>query len=354
MLPTTAHALAAAFIAALAPASAAADIAGLNFVTVGDPGNAAYEDGPGLTPDINGRGSVGYHFRMSQTEITTTQYLEFLHAYAPHHAGGFTDREITGLNIRFLGVDGQGKPRYAPVPGREQWPVETSWFTAARFMNWLHNDKATTAAAFDSGAYDASQFAALRNGTYEGEFRRQPGARYWLPSIDEWLKAAYYDPNRFGEGEGGYWMYPNSSDTPPVSNIPGVGETSAGSIIFFLGGQQLVDQLSAVGLYPQTQSPWGLLDVSGTAPEWLELTDPFVPSEPFPGRSLFPRAGSETGVGFTDTEDLIWSSPGVSVGFRSFPTFRIATVIPSTGTFGVFAVWALSTCHRRRRSIKGS
>lgn len=354
MLPTTAHALAAAFIAALAPAAATADIAGLNFVTVGDPGNPAYTGSPAGSLNINGRGSVGYHFRISQTEITTTQYLEFLHAYAPHHAGGFTDREITGLNIRFLGVDGQGKPRYAPVPGREQWPVETSWFTAARFMNWLHNDKATTAAAFDSGAYDASQFAALRNGTYEGEFRRQPGARYWLPSIDEWLKAAYYDPNRFGEGEGGYWMYPNSSDTPPVSNIPGVGETSAGSIIFFLGGQQLVDQLSAVGLYPQTQSPWGLLDVSGTAPEWLELTAPFV-FDSIPGRVPdFPSAGSSTGFGFTDLNDLIWFTARIDVATSAFSTFRIAVAVPGPGVLATGGAYSLFAHHRRRKSIKGS
>lgn len=37
-------------------------------------------------------------------------------------------------------------------------------------------------------------------------------ARYWIPTENEWYKAAYYDPTK----SGGYWNYPTRSDTLPT------------------------------------------------------------------------------------------------------------------------------------------
>lgn len=41
-------------------------------------------------------------------------------------------------------------------------------------------------------------------------------ARYWIPTENEWYKAAYYDPNKNGVGSAGYWTYPTRSDTMPT------------------------------------------------------------------------------------------------------------------------------------------
>lgn len=40
-------------------------------------------------------------------------------------------------------------------------------------------------------------------------------ARYWIPTENEWYKAAYYDPAKGGVGVPGYWTYPTRSDTMP-------------------------------------------------------------------------------------------------------------------------------------------
>ena len=58
---------------------------------------------------------------------------------------------------------------------------------------------------------------------------RLPGAKYWIPTADEWLKAAHYDPDKFGPGLGGYRLFPNSSDALTQPGTPGVGAPTAGS-----------------------------------------------------------------------------------------------------------------------------
>ena len=42
----------------------------------------------------------------------------------------------------------------------------------------------------------------------------------WIPTQDEWMKAAHYDPNRYGAGQGGWWLYSHRSDVAPVPGVP--------------------------------------------------------------------------------------------------------------------------------------
>ena len=54
----------------------------------------------------------------------------------------------------------------------------------------------------EDGTYDlngATTYAALMDVT------RQPGSRWWLPTENEWYKAAYYDPKK--PGGAGYWNF---------------------------------------------------------------------------------------------------------------------------------------------------
>lgn len=39
-------------------------------------------------------------------------------------------------------------------------------------------------------------------------------ARYWVPSENEWYKAAFY---KGGGTDAGYWAYPTQSDLPPTN-----------------------------------------------------------------------------------------------------------------------------------------
>lgn len=56
-----------------------ADPSGIQFVTVGAPGNPAYA-GPDPGHNVGGRGSVGYEYRIGLTEVTTGQWMEFMNA----------------------------------------------------------------------------------------------------------------------------------------------------------------------------------------------------------------------------------------------------------------------------------
>jgi formylglycine-generating enzyme required for sulfatase activity len=49
-------------------------------------------------------------------------------------------------------------------------------------------------------------------GSMTGVSARKPGARYWIPSENEWYKAAYYDPTPEGPPDD-YWLYPWRSDS---------------------------------------------------------------------------------------------------------------------------------------------
>ena len=87
-------------------------------------------------------------------------------------------------------------------------------------------------------------------------------AHYFLPSVDEWYKAAYYDPNANG-GLGGYWNYPTGSDKDPTAVS---GGTAAGTAVYNqLDSQGPADITKAGGL-----SPYGVMGMGGNAREWEE------------------------------------------------------------------------------------
>jgi formylglycine-generating enzyme len=80
-----------------------------------------------------------------------------------------------------------------------------SWYDAARFTNWLHNGQG--AGSTETGAYTLSGNTGI--------ITKDVGASVWLPSEDEWYKAAYYDPTP-GASTNNYWLYPTRSDTVPT------------------------------------------------------------------------------------------------------------------------------------------
>jgi hypothetical protein len=183
------------------------------------------------------------------------------------------------------------------------------------------------------------------------EFReqclRQPGdaqrrCAFWLPSLDELLKAAYYDPERYGEGEEGYWLYPNGSDTPPAFGAPppeGDGDWGAGP------DDEVWEELTG-GRYPHTVSPWGLLDVVGTSPEWTEA--PWGVYYDEDGNALF-TTSSRTVLGdgsvFPALIDDSWLQ---RTEISSSHAFRVATIVPAPAAFGALGFLGLYAARRRR------
>lgn len=307
-----------------------------DFVTIERPSNRAVtpEEAPGLFPPFTNPalplGAVEHRYRIARTEVTTTQWLNFLNAYWPYYAGNPGGVTLTGRWITTTSAVPGQDPGYYIVEGAEHRPTDTSWQLSLTYCNWLHNDKRTDESAFATGAYDMSLLFRRDDGKWSVPSEHLAGARYWLPTLDEWTKAMYYDPDRYGLGVEGYWRYQHGSDTPPVPGFPwDGGETSAG-IPFDAFGPYL-----DVGSYPDARSPWGLLDGSGSATEWTE--DSFDGFPTWKGTSQFQQFHD-----YFDAVDYIGGSNPVLGGVG----IRIASTIPSPPT-ALLLVLAVS--YRRRR-----
>ena len=225
------------------------------YVRIGDPGNL---------PDTAGihSGQVNYVYYFSKYELTTTEYAAFLNAVAtatdnPHglYAG-------TGMLIDRTGIDSYS---YTVQAGAENRPV--SFITGAasmRYANWLHNG-ATPASDTETGVYN-----------FSAEFvftPRDPNALYFLPTVDEWYKAAYYDPTKGGSS---YWVYAVRTDdvySPPTqtnglrAELPPGGAFSAN---FDNAAAVNANATTDVGAYTGASSYYGTFDQSGNQWEWAE------------------------------------------------------------------------------------
>ena len=171
-----------------------------SWATVGNPGNDGYT---GWAP----AGKVDYVFNISKYETTISQYATFLNSVAsisdPYRL--YRPAMLYNNNLGILkNTNSDGTFRYLVI-GNGNKPIIASWFNAARFCNWLHNGGGMNADT-EHGAYEL-------NGAAEPVLiSKNANAKYSIPTLPEWFKAAYYSPNKFGSGQPGYWLYATQSD----------------------------------------------------------------------------------------------------------------------------------------------
>jgi formylglycine-generating enzyme required for sulfatase activity len=322
----------------LGPTPAAAQDYGFDWVTIGDPGNPAYDDPWGGL--VDGRGSVDYEYRIGRHEVTTGQWMEFVNTFStqsddmrlfgsPFYWGAVVDRSYGGPGRRYVLDPNIPEAGLLPVHGLD-------WRLSAMYCNWLHNGRSAELSAIEDGAYDTSTFTRNSDGSFNDQLTRHSDAKFWIPSLDEWVKAAHYDPDRFGQGEGGWWTYANGSDDPLVPGMPGEGDTSA--------TLEWAGAAIPLGAYPHAASPWGLLDLSGGTMEWTEeMTD----DRRFRWADGAPLFAFEDYL-IVDTVDQMgmeWPSVG-----GTWMGLRVAAPVPSSSTGAVLLVVLSSPITRRRRS----
>ena len=314
--------LAAPLVAVLAPVSAVTGQTPIVTVAVADPGNAA---------DTNGLGSVARRFRVGLYEVTNEQYVEFLNAVAASDPNGLYNTLMTTSDRG--GIERFGSPGsyvYQSKPDFPDKPVgSVSWYDAARFCNWLHNGRPSGRqgpATTDGGSYDMSLPG--------DQITRLIGATWFLPTHDEWYKAAYYDPFDAGADAGGtpdYWFYPTRSDVMPAqaaATASGDVANPGPNIANYDKGADWNGEngnVTTVGGCTST-SPWGALDVGGNLNEVTETAGTTIPPDPpdqpdpLPTRRLrggdFFNTGALMGSPAGLSGSLNMLAEGANVGFR--------------------------------------
>ncbi len=255
-----------------------------DWATVGDVGNE---------PDSDSFGRVDYEYRISKHEVTNEQYVEFLGKVAsedPH--------ELFHPDMRITRTGSSGSFRYSVKAGFERHPVTHARFTdAMRFVNWLENGQG--AGGTESGTY------AVEAGETE---TRAPNATYFIPSENEWYKAAFYDPT-LADGAGGYWRFATQSDDFPTFEPPPGGTNSVNTADTGLIGT------TEVGAYRDSTSYYGTFDQTGNLWEWTEA----ISTGGFTGRCL---RGSAWGSNWffiricNRPDDRFTGGVGAYIGFR--------------------------------------
>jgi len=317
---------------------------GMEFVTVPG-GSQVYPGGspndlPGLSPGV-GRGAVAQDFRIGRYEVGRASWNAFFNAAA-------TVEQQTGQQIPWI-----TQPGGLAGGGQYGRTGNISWRTAAIFCNWLTNDCALTRAAFLSGAYDVSTFGFTGADRYTDQLTHSPGARFWIPTMDEWMRAGFFDPNHNSPEYGNWWQYGISRDTAPTPGLPnqaapfpwsGVGEANYGFVT-----QDGAEFSVPLGAYSATQSPWGLFDVSGASGEWIE--------EPFYGLQGggLPTGRRLAGTYLTGSSSDFRLNVGL-VGGQSDPVddaywmgFRIAALVPApSAVVALSVVCGVGVLPRRR------
>ncbi len=216
----------------------------MEFVTIGNPGNAADTTG-NPTP----AGAVGYTYDIGKFEVSRELITKY-NAAAENAA-----RKITLKDMSTLGGNGLNKPA-----------TGVTWNEAARFVNWL-NTSTGSQAAYKFTSDGVNDSIALWNPGDTGYNSSNPFrnslATYVLPTYNEWYKAAYYDPNANGS-TGTYWKYPTGSNTAPTSVASG---TAANTAVYDWGFSDIgpADVTQAGGL-----SPYGVMGMGGNVYELEE------------------------------------------------------------------------------------
>ncbi len=284
---------------AITPASQ--PIVKIELCHVGNPGNApdpatavpAAE--PGL-PALLGKllnaqsgidyGRVEYSYDIGKYDVTVAQYTAFLNAVARSNRHGLYKWQMgtmgnwsglsTGAGIKQSGE--AGSYTYSAIGDSGNYPVTfVSWLDAARFCNWLHNgqpaDGTERAGTTETGAY------TLNGDTTNGLETRNAGAKWWLPSENEWYKAAYYDPS-LNQGAGGYWKYATKANVMPGNQL--VGQANQANYRNAQGFclvqndryiKEHTNYLTPVGAFQNSASAYGTYDQDGNVSQW---NDSFV------------------------------------------------------------------------------
>jgi len=302
----------------------------LEMVTVGNPGNAP--DTEVMITDLTtGFGSVGYVYQIGKYEVTAGQYTEFLNAVAkadPHRLYHDLMGDLVGIQRS------DSSPNYSYSVGSNcgddcaSLPVSlVSFWDAARFANWLHNGQPSGAQG--PGTTEDGAYVNVGN---KATFARQPGAKYFIPSEDEWYKAAYHDQSAGLAAS--YFDYPTGTNSQPGNDLTETTKPGNNVNTPFTGEGHPFDR-TMVGEFELSDNPYGTFDQGGNVWEWNE--------------GLYFSARALRGGSFLTNGIRAFYRTGNDPIFEDLDVgFRIATIIPEPSALLLGALACVGLLVQRR------
>ena len=168
----------------------------MDFVTIGNPGNAA-----DTTGSPNPAGSVAYIYNLGKYEVSRDMINK------ANTAGSLG---ITMYDMSGRGGNGVNKPA-----------TGVGWCEAATYVNWLNTSTGGTAAyKFDSSG-NFQLWSAGDAGYNANNMFRNSLAKYVIASSNEWYKGAY------GKADGSWSNFPNGKDSAPAAVASGTAANTA-------------------------------------------------------------------------------------------------------------------------------
>jgi sulfatase modifying factor 1 len=338
--------LALAVTMGLGLATSAPALITIEMVTVGDAGNTADTTGA-----PNPCGAVASAFRIGKYEVTNQQYCDFLNAADPTGANSYglynsnMGSQARG-GISFTAGNANGT-KYAVRTGTgytmANKPVNfMDFWDAVRFANWLHNGQPNDGSGLQDGAYTLTGTGQYP--TNWATITRKTGATWFLPSENEWYKAAYY---KGGGTSAGYWDYPTQSDTLPTAvTANSAGDGSAGSSGNYANCNNAADWNGQDGNVTTVGSnggpgAYGTYDMGGNVWEFNEAIMP-----PSGGQGY--RSGgfnsTDAGSGYNmkaSFRGYAWPAGSASDGYLHYEVieggFRMAAAAASSPTYDTWA-----------------
>ena len=173
-LPTHSS-LSLAVLAGISLVTPALAVVNIDYVPVGNAGNAADNSTGSLY------GAVAYAYKIGKYEVTNAQYTDFLNAADP------TGANANGIYNTSMGSDIRSGITYTSgAASGSKYTIRTSmgdkpvnyvsWYDSARFTNWVNNGQG--AGSTETGAYTLSGNTGI--------ITKNVGATVWLPSENEW------------------------------------------------------------------------------------------------------------------------------------------------------------------------
>lgn len=185
--------------------------------------------------DKNGIGSIPYEYYMSQFPISNSDYCEFLNSIPNKSVFHFDTVLLPDQGINFQRTN--NKLTFYVKSGYEDMPVTyISYNNSIQYISWLNKKTINTTSIYSY----------------------QNNSEYWLPSYNEWYKAAYFD------GKSNYYNFPLQTNYVNITN--NINKYSFNS-------NYILNKISNNGLFNLNYTYFNTKDMAGNVYEFLRDDD---------------------------------------------------------------------------------